>query len=149
MSSKPKTPVTPTPTPQQANPWAFRPPTSTQELLRQLSANVGQDFMPYGLGGDVRLPAFGTPGSAQMNVDPAHYGETGGETNFFTTSTGGGMAPISAAPRAATDWNPLGLFPKAAASSSKKTDSSTNASLLAGLTSQQLQALINAIFPTE
>ena len=111
----PKTPTTPTvpgTPPVDPNAWAYQAPPDAQTLLRQLSANTGQSFMPYGRTGDVRLPAFGQAAAPEMNVDPAHYGETGGETNFFATTTKGGMAPISAAPRATTDWDPLKIFGK-------------------------------------
>jgi hypothetical protein len=93
------------------NSWAYRAPLDITELLRQLSANVGQTPMPGGRGGSVRNPAFGSPAKPEMNPDPFHYGETGGETTFFNQTTKGGMAPISALPTNLgypADWNPLG-----------------------------------------
>lgn len=144
----PKPPKTPAPTPvvpPDPNAWAYKPPTDVQTLLRQLSANVGQSFMPMGPGGDVRTPAFGSSAAPQMNVDPAHYGETGGETNFFSTTTKGGMAPIWSAPGSVPGWDPLGLFNAVAAK--KKGKKSTPAAATGGPGS--ISALINSIFPTQ
>lgn len=155
----PVTPPAPNP-----NAWAYKPPTDIQTLLRQLSANAGQEFMPYGPGGDVRQPIWGTNGQPEMNVDASTYGETGGETNFFQTTTKGGMAPISAAPRTATDWNPLG-----GAKSPTTTPGTTPAGgdsrdaryqqLMSGtapapaanptITPEQLASLLQLIFPTQ
>ena len=108
------TPVAPRPVaaaaPPDPNAWAFRAPMSIDELLRQLSANSGQPGMPGGKGGDVRKPAFGSTQAPQQNVDPAHYGETGGETTFFNQSQLGGMKPVTSVPgQGPAGWNPLGL----------------------------------------
>jgi hypothetical protein len=168
----PKTPKPPVPTPVDPNAWAYKPPPDAQTLLRQLSANVGQEFMPYGPGGDVRQAAFGSSAAPQMNVDPATYGETGGETNFFQTTTKGGMAPISSVPRTVSNWDPLGLFKTVAPkpgndgrsgggggggpiggpgrmNGSGRTPEPTPPTLPAGLTPEQLMGLLNSIFPTQ
>ena len=105
------------------NAWAYKLPTTLIDLLRQLSANVGQMPMPGGMSGDVRMPAFGSSQQAETNVDPAHYGETGGETTFFNQTMKGGMAPITALPTALgypASWNPLGTNTPATVSDPSK-----------------------------
>jgi len=78
--------------------WATRAPTSTTELLRQLSGNVGQMTMPGGPVGAVMQPAFGSGRPATQNMNPAMYGRQPGygEATFFGQSMTGGMTPLSA-----------------------------------------------------
>jgi hypothetical protein len=82
----------------QAPAWATRAPTSTPELLRQLSGNVGQMTMPGGPVGAVMQPAFGSGRPATQQMIPARYGRQPGygEATFFGQSMTGGMTPLSA-----------------------------------------------------
>lgn len=93
--------------------WAKRAPTDTTELLRQLSANVGQMAMPGGPVGSVTQGPYGSGQAPQMGFDPATYGQGNGEATFFQQSMQGGMTPIAGlAPLGVPmGWNPFGTSP--------------------------------------
>lgn len=76
--------------------WATRTPSKIKEILRQLSANAGQNFMPGAPVGAVRQGPFGSNMQPQKKFDPLTYGQTGGEATFFSQAMGGGMAPLAA-----------------------------------------------------
>lgn len=92
------------------NAWASKTPDTIKMILRQLSANAGQNFMPGGRVGAVRQGPFGSHMQPQKKFDPLTYGQTGGEATFFSQAMDGGVAPLAAlmnlgVPR---KWDPLG-----------------------------------------
>lgn len=128
--TKVKTPAA-TPTPYTLPSWATQTPGTVADLLKQLAANGGAQFMPGGSVGAVRsnpLQPGATAGGATTQIDPSTYGQTGGEASFFTQAARGGVTPLAAAPfnlGVPVNWNPLGI-PK----------TTTN-----GMTKQQKKAL--------
>lgn len=89
--------------------WAKTKPTTIEQLLAQLSANIGTEAMPGASIGAVVQQPYGSTQPAQMVTDPSQYGELGGGATFFTQTNRGGMVPISAAIPGLTpeSWNPF------------------------------------------
>lgn len=97
------------------NAWRRSLPTDTTQLLRQLSANVGELGMPGGYVGAVQMPSYQMPGPqlpAINNPNMATYGRQPGygEATFYQQSMKGGMTPIAAmSPLGVPEgWNPGG-----------------------------------------
>lgn len=99
-------------TPQPSQAWRRENPTSTSQLLRQLSFNVGETGMPGGYVGAVQLPSYGSGAAPVNNPDMRTYGRTPnlGEATFYRQSMKGGMTPIAAmSPMGVPEgWNPGG-----------------------------------------
>lgn len=108
-TTKPTTGTKPTTTPKPSTGGFNTVPTSLANLLQQLSANAGQMAMPGGpVGGVIQAPQGS--GRPPVMMDPATYGQTGGEATFYRQSINGGMAPISAVGNVGVPdaWNPTG-----------------------------------------
>lgn len=135
--------------PQPLPDWATRMPANTTELLRQLSANVGQQAMPGGYVGAVTLPAYGSSQQPTQGIDARTYGQGGGESTFFQQSMRGGMTPLAGlAPLGVPQgWDPFGTAKPPKEDDKKKKKDKGKPVTTPALAPSPSANLINSTFP--